>query len=69
MQFGHLLEYNMRNIFVEKSYTKCDGETIPRPRPLILILLLSFLNRLAVLIQGLTQIIQDQFHIFQNTHF
>ena len=21
----------MRNIFVEKSYTKCDGETIPRP--------------------------------------
>ena len=21
----------MRNIFVEKSYTKCDGETIARP--------------------------------------
>ena len=21
----------MRNIFVEKSYTKCDGETVPRP--------------------------------------
>ena len=21
----------MRNIFVEKSYTKCDGETSPRP--------------------------------------
>ena len=20
----------MRNIFVEKSYTKCDGETVPR---------------------------------------
>ena len=21
----------MRNIFLEKSYTKCDGKTIPRP--------------------------------------
>ena len=31
MKFGHLIEYNMRNIFVEKSYTKCAGETIPRP--------------------------------------
>ena len=24
-------EYNMRNIFPEKSYTKCGEETIPRP--------------------------------------
>ena len=31
MKFGQLIEYNMRNIFVEKSYTKCAGETIPRP--------------------------------------
>ena len=31
MKFGQLIEYNMRNIFVEKSYTKFDGETIPRP--------------------------------------
>ena len=31
MKCGHLIEYNMRNIFVEKSYTKCAGETIPRP--------------------------------------
>ena len=23
----------MRNIFPEKSYAKCDGETIPRPFP------------------------------------
>ena len=30
MKFGQLIEYNMRNIFVEKSYTKCAGETIPR---------------------------------------
>ena len=29
MKFGQLIEYNMKNIFVEKSYTKCAGETIP----------------------------------------
>ena len=31
MKFGQLIEYNMRNIFLEKSYTKCGGETSPRP--------------------------------------
>ena len=31
MKFGQLIEYNMKNTFVEKSYTKCGGETIPRP--------------------------------------
>ena len=31
MKFGQLIEYNMRNSFVEKSYTKYAGETIPRP--------------------------------------
>ena len=31
VKFGQLIEHNMRNIFVEKSYTKCAGETIPRP--------------------------------------
>ena len=31
MKFGQLIEYNMRNIFVEKSYTKCGRETIRRP--------------------------------------
>ena len=30
MEFGQLIEYNMRNIFLEKLYTKCGGETIPR---------------------------------------
>ena len=30
MDFGQLKEHNMRNIFVEKSYTKCGGETVPR---------------------------------------
>ena len=31
MKLGQLLEYNMRNIFIKKSYTQCAGETIPRP--------------------------------------
>ena len=31
MKFGQLIKYNMRNLFVEKSYTKWDEETIPRP--------------------------------------
>ena len=33
MKFGQLLEYNMRNIFLQKSYTKCGGETRPRLSP------------------------------------
>ena len=31
MKFGQSIEYNLRNIFIEKSYIKCDGETILRP--------------------------------------
>ena len=31
MKFGQLIEYNMRNISLKKSYTKCGRETIPRP--------------------------------------
>ena len=31
MEFAQFIEYNMRNIFLEKLYTRCDGETIPRP--------------------------------------
>ena len=31
MKFGQLIEYNMRNISLKKSYSKCGGETIPRP--------------------------------------
>ena len=30
-KIGQLIEYNMRNISVEKLYAKCGGETIPRP--------------------------------------
>ena len=31
LRFGHLIEFNMRNIFLEKLYIKCGGETIPWP--------------------------------------
>ena len=31
MKFGQLIEFNMRNIFVEKSYTKCDKKLFPDP--------------------------------------
>ena len=31
IKFGQLIEYNMSNIFVEKSYTKCGREAIPGP--------------------------------------
>ena len=31
MKFGQIEEYNTRNIFLEKSYTKCDGEATPGP--------------------------------------
>ena len=31
MKFDQLIEYNTRIIFLEKSYTKCGGETSPKP--------------------------------------
>ena len=31
MKIGQLIEYNMRNIFVDKSYTKYTEETVTRP--------------------------------------
>ena len=31
MKFGQLINYNMRNIFLERLHTRCGGETIPRP--------------------------------------
>ena len=30
MKFGRLIEYNRRNIFLEKACKECDGEIIPR---------------------------------------
>ena len=31
MKFGQLIEYNMRNIFLKKTYPKCGGDTVHRP--------------------------------------
>ena len=31
MKFGQVIEYNMRNYFFEKSWTKCGRDTILRP--------------------------------------
>ena len=31
MKFGQLVEQDLRKISLEKSSTKCGGETIPRP--------------------------------------
>ena len=41
MKFGLLTEYNLRNIFAEKSYKKCAAETIPRLLSKILKLIIS----------------------------
>ena len=30
MKFGQLIEYNMKNIFLEESYSKYGGEASPR---------------------------------------
>ena len=31
MKFGQVTEYNVRNVFLQKFYTKCGGKAIPRP--------------------------------------
>ena len=31
MKYDQLIEYNMRNIILEKLHTKCGGETSPGP--------------------------------------
>ena len=33
MKFGLLIGYNKKNNFLEKSYTKCGGETFPNLSP------------------------------------
>ena len=33
IKFGQLIKYNRKIIFLEKSYTKCVGDIIPRTFP------------------------------------
>ena len=42
MKFGQLMDYSIRNIFLEKSYTKFGVETIPRLFPVLYTLFLFF---------------------------
>ena len=45
MKFGQLIEYNIRNIFLEKLYTECGGETILRPFPKLSVSVYCFYGR------------------------
>ena len=56
MEFGQLIKYNIRNIFIEKSYTKSAGETIPRPLPKKSKLINKDLNSLFLLYANLRAI-------------
>ena len=58
MKFGQLIEYNMRNIFVEKSYTKCAGETIPRP--------LSKISKLSISLDQQCKVLNSLFLLYPN---
>ena len=58
MNFGQLIEYNMRNIFVEKSYTKCAGETIPRP--------LSKKSKLSISLDQQCKVLNSLFLLYAN---
>ena len=48
----------MRNIFVEKSYTKCDEETIPRP--------LSKKSKLSISLDQECKVLNSLFLVYAN---
>ena len=48
----------MRNIFVEKSYTKCAGETIPRP--------LSKKSKLSISLDQECKVLNGLFPLYAN---
>ena len=58
MKFGQLIEYNMRSISVEKSYTKCAGETIPRP--------LSKNSKLSISLNRYCEVLNSLFLLYAN---
>ena len=58
MKFGQLIEYNMRNIFVEKSYAKCAGEIIPRP--------LSKQSKLSISLDQQCNVLNSLFLLYAN---
>ena len=58
MKFGQLIEYNMSNIFVEKSYTICAGQTIPRP--------LSKKSKLSISLDQQCKVLNSLFPLYSN---
>ena len=58
MKFGQLIEYNMRNIFVKKSYTKCAEETITR--------LLSKKSKLSISLDQQPKVLNSLFLLYVN---
>ena len=58
MKFGQLIEYNLRKIFIEKSYTKCAAETIPRP--------LSKISKLSISLDQQCKVLNNLFLLHAN---
>ena len=58
MKFGQLIEYNVRNIFAEKSYTKCAGQTIRRP--------LSKKSKLSISLDQQCKVLNSLFLLYAN---
>ena len=58
MEFGELIECNMWNIFLEKSYTKYAEEIIPRP--------FSKMSKLIISLDQLPKVLYSLFLFYAN---
>ena len=58
MKFGQLIERNMRNISVEKSYTKRAGETITIP--------LTKISKLSIYLDQLSKVLNILHLLYAN---
>ena len=58
MKLGQLIEYNLKNIPVEKSYTKCAAETIPKP--------LSKISKLTIFLDQHCKVLNSLFLLYAN---
>ena len=58
MKSGQSIEYNMRNIFAQKSYTKCAGENIPR--------LLSKESKFSISLDQYCKVLNSLFLLYAN---
>ena len=60
-KFGQLIEYNMGNIFLEKSYTKCGEEASPRP--------FSKKSKLSISVDQLSEMLHSLFLLYVQVEF